>query len=120
MQERVSVTPNSATDFTASDFITSKFNTNGFSTIFIHCVTAWSSPTNPTREDSVGIVPRPPNGVIDVGWSAKGFAGQVNRSAVVRVLYPVHLSGPYEAKNTIFTVTTTAGDLIVEVDATLC
>lgn len=118
IQERVSVSASTATPFATSDWFADKFNTTGFSAIFIHSVTVWTSPTNPTVEDVLKVVPSTPKGLEDSGWSAQGFAGQVNQSTSVKVLWPVHVSGPFGKNTTFMTVTSSATQVIVELDAT--
>lgn len=116
IQERVAITSGTSTDFTANDWFADRYNTTGFSSVFVHSVTVWSSPSNPSKEDSVRVAPYSPKGLADSGWSAQGVSGQVNRSVAVKVRYPAHLSGPYNRSDKIFALTTTATSVIVELD----
>lgn len=118
LQERVTLTSSQSTPFNASDWFADKYNTTGFSSLFVHSVTVWSSPSNPTKEDSIILVPETPGASRSSAWSAQAFSGQVNRSAVVKVNYPNHLSGPFARSDTICTITTTASAVIVELDCT--
>jgi hypothetical protein len=120
LQERVDTTPDTVTNFQADDFFGDRYNTTGFASLFVHSITVWSSPTNPVKEDSIRISPHCPSGTKDSGWSSQAFAGQVNRSAVLKVVWPQHLSGPYQKTDNIFALTTTARSVIVEIDATFC
>lgn len=117
IQERVTLTPGTATNFNTSDFFQDKYSTTGFSSIVVRSVSVWSDGGSGGKEDYLIVAPHAPGSISTTGWNAQAFAGQTNRSCSVKILFPPHLSGPYTKSELFVTVTTSSTQVVLEVDA---
>lgn len=117
LQERVSLTPGTATNFNTGDWFQDKYNTTGFSSVIIRSLSVWAIATATGKEESLLVAPHSPGSISDLGWNAQAFAGQANRSVAVKIIFPPHLSGPYSKSELFAAITSSASEVVLEVDA---